>query len=410
MDGQSKPARLLHPKTKHGSLVSFNDPATYCGHFSSTYNVDALPAQIGNEEAEKYAKAMEWLVNHSSVRFGDSTNCIWVDQAGDSSGNLDRRAHQLAASQGMKSVFSRGKAKKGQGQTLADSADLIEALRRFRNAQKAGYRNKRFYLLSVLLRNKGRHAVLGGFIGTLGELEDNTELFLKYSTVRLPKGHFAFKEEARDFCPTLMDILDAAGVKSQKKKKLVWDREVIEVIVQGRPLPPDLCRLVVLKAIQQKHREQSKETRKAYRELLAIAAARSPARALPPAKPAPCAWTMPRARKCSSPGRSASRRKSSTRTWASACPSDWSSTSRRNCSRATCAATSTAIRRFCGSELNALDNFSGRCSTPLGSSAVHPLDLRAAIARRLRCPALPHHAPNVNRTNTVLHLQFAFMR
>lgn len=296
LDGQPKSARVLHPRIKGASLISFNDPSTYCGHLhfglalkekekpktkgevrklkeeDKEENVSALFAQIGLEEAEKYSLALDWLVSNASVRFGDSTNCIWVDQSGDVSKELDKSAHELVGPQGKRSHFLRGKAKKDKGPTLADSGDLIEAMRRFRNAQRAGYRNKRFYLLSMLMRKKGRHAVLGGFSGTMDELENNANQFIKCSSICLPKGYFTFKDEPRDFCPTLMDILDAVGVKSQKKKKLVWDREVVEVIVRGRPMPPDLCRLVVLKAIQQKFQEQSKETCLNYRGLLAIAA------------------------------------------------------------------------------------------------------------------------------------------
>ena len=296
IDGERKQARLLHPRIKGGSLVSFNDSATYCGHLHASLSKttkerpnmgsvlrkskeedsgddgSALPAQVGFEEAEKYAAAFEWLVANSSVRFGNTTNCLWVDQAGDGTRKLDKSVYDLVVPQGRKSAFSRAKAKKGKGQTLADSGDLIESLRRFRNAQSASYRHKEFYLMSVLLRNKGRHAVLGAFQGTMGELEDNVDLFLKCSTVHMPKNYLLFNDAARDFCPTLMDILDTAGVISQRKKRLVWDREVVEVIVRGRHLPPDLCRLVVLKAIQQKYQEQSKETRGLYREILAIAA------------------------------------------------------------------------------------------------------------------------------------------
>lgn len=293
LDGQKKTARTLHPRIKGASLISFNDPSTYCGHLHSDFSKkshleekenpksreedegedgSALPAQIGFEEAEKYSMALNWLVNNSSVKFGNSTNCIWVNQSEDVSRELDNSAYGLVQPQGQKSFFLRGKAKKDSGQTLVDSGDLIEAMCRFRNAQTPSYRNKRFYLLSMLLRNKGRHAVLGAFSGTMGELENNADHFIKCSSICLPKDYFVFKDDPRDFCPTLMDILDVVGVKSQEKKKLVWDREVVEVIVRGRPLPPDLCRLVVLKAIQQKFQEQSKESRLNYRGLLAIAA------------------------------------------------------------------------------------------------------------------------------------------
>lgn len=283
LDGQEVIPRILHPRIKGASLISFNDSATYCGHLHGRFSKkissrgkeedgSALPAQIGFEQAEKYSMALDWLITNSSVRFGESTNCIWIDQAEDINEKLNKSAHDLVAPQSQKSVFSRGKAKKNKGDVLGDSGDLIKAMQRFRNAQSAGYRKKRFYLLSMLLRNKGRHAILGGYSGTMGELEKNAYRFIEWSSVRLPPNYLVFKDEPRDFCPTLMDILDAAGVKSQKKKRLVWDREVIEAIVWGRPLPPDLCRLVVLKAIQQKHQEQSQEARLAYRELLAIAA------------------------------------------------------------------------------------------------------------------------------------------
>jgi hypothetical protein len=281
LDGKEKPARLLHPRIKGASLISFNDPATYCGHLHNSFSkktnpegedIDgsALPAQIGFDEAEKYAIAMKWLVENSSVRFGNSVNCIWVDQSGGDETELDTSAHEMIAPQGKKTAFSRGKAKKSGGQALADVDDLIESLRRFRNAQKGSYRDKRFYFLSMLLRNKGRHAVLGGFTGTMGELENNTDSFIKKTTIELPQGYLSRADDSREFCPSLMDILDAAGVKSVKGKRLVWDREVVEVIVRGRHLPQDLCRLVVAKTIQQKHLEASTEQRDDYRRLLAI--------------------------------------------------------------------------------------------------------------------------------------------
>jgi hypothetical protein len=281
LDGKEKPARLLHPRIKGASLISFNDPATYCGHLHNSFSkktnakgddIDgsALPAQIGFDEAEKYAIALNWLVENSTVRFGSSVNCIWVDQSGSDDTLLDRSAHEMIAPQGKKSAFSRGKAKTSGGQTLPDADDLIESLRRFRNAQKGQYRDKRFYFLSMLLRNKGRHAVLGGFTGTMGDLENNTDWFIKRTTIELPKEYLRMADDSRKFCPTLMDILDAAGVKSEKKKRLVWDREVIEVIVGGRHLPRDLIRLVVAKTIQQKHLEASNEQRNEYRRLLAI--------------------------------------------------------------------------------------------------------------------------------------------
>src|SRR4030043_272155 len=57
-----------------------------------------------------------------------------------------------------------------------------------------------------------------------------------------------------------------------EKQRLVWNREVVEVIVAGRPLPADLCRLVIQKAIKDKHLERSEKKRTEYRALLAIAA------------------------------------------------------------------------------------------------------------------------------------------
>lgn len=283
LDSQRKPARLQHPRVKGASLISFNNPATYCGHLHDSLSkktgakgedIDgsALPAQIGFDEADKYAIALEWLIDNASVRFGNSNsvNCIWVDQSGSDEALLDNSALEIIAPQGKKSAFSRGKAKKSEGQTLADTDDLIESLRRVRNAQKGQYRDKRFYFLAILLRKKGRHAVLGGFTGTMGELENNADCFIKRTSIELPKGYLSKADSWRKFCPTLMDILDAAGIKSEKKKRLVWDREVIEVIVRGRHLPQDLCRLVVAKTIQQKYLEASNEQRNEYRHLLAI--------------------------------------------------------------------------------------------------------------------------------------------
>jgi len=277
-------ARLMHPKVKGGVLVSFNEPSTQCGHLHSDYrkkqtpkgneeDKSALPAQLSNEDVEKYTKALDWLVENQSLRFGDTTICTWVDQIDASNREIDTSAHRCIKAQSQKSAFSRSKAKKGKGKILADSGYLIESLRRFRNGQCGNYRDKRFLLLSIILkRTTGRHAIVGNFTGTMGELEDNADRFIASSTIRLPQGYLGFKDKPRDFCPTLMDILDSAGVKSQKKKRLVWNREVVEVIVHGDVLPPDLCRIVVLKAIQQKHREQSQKTCPAYRGLLAIAA------------------------------------------------------------------------------------------------------------------------------------------
>jgi hypothetical protein len=307
IDGTQTPARLLHPRIKGASLVSFNNAATYCGHLSSTYrgkpgkrketadgsnekkpkksrdeeNTDnkkeetdgsALPAQIGFEEAEKYAKALDWLIENSSVKFGDSVNCIWIDQVQSGYPQLDRSAHELVKPQNEKSVFSRGKAKGGKGQVLADSGDLLKALQRLRNGQEAGYRDKRFYLLSFLLRRKGRHAILGDYAGTMGLLDDNANKFISRTKILIPSRYLNKEDEAREFCPTLMDILSAAGIKSEKKQRLVWDREVIEVIVAGRPLPADLCRLVIQRAIKNKHLEPSQKKRSEYLAMLAIAA------------------------------------------------------------------------------------------------------------------------------------------
>lgn len=284
VDGKKKPARILHPQFKGASLVSFNNPATYCAHLSAGYRKktgtkkdedtdgSALLAQIGVEEAEKYVIAIEWLIDNSSIRFGDSVNCIWIDQGQADGQQLDRSAHELIKPQ-KKSTFSRGKAKGGKGQVLADSGDLLKALQRFRNGQEAGYRDKRFYLLSILLRSKGRHAILGSYVGTMGQLDDNADKFISRTKILTPPQYLNKKDEAREFCPTLMDILSAAGIKSEKKQKLVWDREVVEVIVAGLPLPADLCRLVIQKAISDKHLERSEKKRSEYLALLAIAAA-----------------------------------------------------------------------------------------------------------------------------------------
>lgn len=283
VDGQPKPARIRHPKIKGASLVSFNNAATYCGHLSPEYrgkpgkeeevtDGSALPAQVGFEEAEKYSKALGWLIENSSVKFGDSVNCIWIDQGQSDSQRLCRSAYELVNPQNQKSTFKRGKAKGGKGQVLTDSGGLIKDLQRFRNGQEAGYRDKRFYLLSLLLRRKGRHAILGGYVGTMGLLEDNANKFVSCTKILIPARYLNKKDEAREFCPTLMDILSAAGIKSEKKQRLVWDREVVEVIVAGRPLPADLCRLVIQKAVKDKHLEQSEKRRSEYLTLLAIAA------------------------------------------------------------------------------------------------------------------------------------------
>jgi len=301
VDGKRKPARILHPRIRGASLVSFNNVATYCGHLSPEYrgkpgkeieevgvgkekkfqkrrqgakhgnekagtDGSALPAQVGCEEAEKYSKALDWLIKNSSVRFGDSVNCIWIDQGQSDGKHLDKSAHELLKSQEEKSTFKKGKAKGNKGQVLADSGDLLKALQRFRNAQEAGYRDKRFYLLSLLLRQKGRHAILGSYVGTMGLLDDNANQFVSRTKILIPLQYLNKKDEAREFCPSLMDILSAAGIKSEKKQRLVWDREVIEVIVAGRPLPADLCRLVI------KHLERSEKRRSEYLVLLAIAA------------------------------------------------------------------------------------------------------------------------------------------
>jgi len=277
------PARLLHPRIKGASLVSFNNAATYCGHLSPQYrgkpgkkedetDGSALPAQVGFEEAEKYSKALDWLIANSSVKFGDSVNCIWIDQGQPDGQQLDQSAHEFVKPQNEKSVFMRGKAKGGKGQVLADSGDLLKALQRFRNGQTAGYRDKHFYLLSILLRRKGRHALLGSYVGTMGLLDDNASLFVSRTKISIPPQYLNKKDEAREFCPTLMDILSAAKIKSEKKQRLVWGREVVEVIVAGRPLPADLCRLVIQKAIKDKHLERSEKKRSEYLALLAISA------------------------------------------------------------------------------------------------------------------------------------------
>ncbi len=307
IDGQRTSARILHPRIKGASLVSFNNAATYCGHLSPEYrgkpgkegkeadigkekkrqksrqeanhcnekeetDGSALPAQVGFEEAEKYSKALDWLIRNSSVKFGDSYNCIWIDQGQSNGQHLDKSAHELIKPQNEKSTFTRGKAKGGKGQVLADSGDLLKALQRFRNGQEAGYRDKRFCLLSLLLRRKGRHAILGGYVGTMGLLDDNANQFVSRTKILIPSQYLNKKDEAREFCPSLMDILSATGIKSEKKPRLVWDREVVEVIVAGRPLPADLCRLVIQKAIKDKHLERSEKKRSEYLALLAIAA------------------------------------------------------------------------------------------------------------------------------------------
>lgn len=310
IDGQRKPARILHPKIKkNASLISFNNAATYCGHLSPEYkgkpgkikeeadsneksqqkrrqstkknnekdetDGSSLPAQVGFEEAEKYTKALDWLIDNSSVRFAkDSVICIWIDQGQLGGQRLDRSAYKLVKPQNGKSTFTRGKAKSGKGAVLPDSGDLIKALQLFRNgqeAQEAGYRNKRFYMLSLLLR-RGRYAILGAYIGNMGLLDDNANQFVSRTKIWIPPQYLNRKDEAREFCPTLMDILSAAGIKSEKKQRLVWDREVVEVIVAGRPLPADLCRLVMQKAIKDKHWESSKNKGSEYMALLAIAA------------------------------------------------------------------------------------------------------------------------------------------
>lgn len=284
VDGQQKPARILHPRIKGASLVSFNNVATYCGHLSPEYRSkpekgkeatgdgSALPAQIGFEEAEKYSKALGWLIDKSSVRFGDSVNCIWIDQGQSEDQVLDQGAYELVKPQGEKSVFKRGKAKKDKGQVVADSSDLIKSLEKIRNGQKAHYRENRFYMLSLLLRRKGRHAILGGYVGNMGHLDDNAQSFVNRTKILIPPKYLHKKDEEREFCPSLMDILSAAGIKSEKKQRLVWDREVVEVIVAGRPLPADLCRLVIQKTIKDKHLERSEDKCSEYLALLAIAA------------------------------------------------------------------------------------------------------------------------------------------
>jgi hypothetical protein len=106
----------------------------------------------------------------------------------------------------------------------------------------------------------------------MGLLDDNTDHFVEHTTVLVPSGYLSRTDKARDFCPTLMDVLSAAGIKSEKRQRLVWDREVVDVIVAGHPLPADLCRLVIRKAIKNKHLEPSPKTRVHYLTLLAIAA------------------------------------------------------------------------------------------------------------------------------------------
>jgi CRISPR-associated endonuclease Cas3-HD len=127
-------------------------------------------------------------------------------------------------------------------------------------------------LLSLLLRRKGRHAILGDYVGTMGLLDDNADRFVSCTKIMVPSRYISKNDEAREFCPTLMDILSAAGIKSEKKPRLVWDREVVEVIVAGRSLPADLCRLVLQKAIKDKHLERSGKKRSEYLALLAISA------------------------------------------------------------------------------------------------------------------------------------------
>lgn len=307
VDGQWKPARILHPRVGGASLVSFNNAATYCGHLSQEYrgkpgkeqeeadggkekksqksrqianhgnekdesDGSALPAQIGFEEAEKYAKALDWLIENSSVKFGDSVNCIWIDQGQSDGQQLDMCAHDLIKPQSERSVFTRGKSKVSKGKVLADTGDLLKALRRYKSGQKAGYRDKRFYLLSILLRRHGRHALLGSFVSTMGVIDDNVGKYVNATKILIPSKYITGKDEAREFCPTLIDILSAVGIKSEKKLRLIWDREVIEVIATGRPLPADLCRLVIQKTIKDKYLEGTGEKRTEYRVLLAIAA------------------------------------------------------------------------------------------------------------------------------------------
>ena len=124
-------------------------------------------------------------------------------------------------------------------------------------------------MLSILLRRKGRHAVLGGFTGTMGELENNAKTFIKATTISSREA-ISRKPMRRANSVHAHGHTYAAGVKSERKKRLVWDREVIEVIVGGCRLPSDLCRLVVTKAIEQKHLEASRERQNEYRRLLAI--------------------------------------------------------------------------------------------------------------------------------------------
>ena len=283
INGERKPARILHPKIKGASLVSFNNAATYCAHLSATYrgkpgkkedeeDGSALPAQIGFEEAEKYSKALQWLIDNSSVHFEETVNCIWINQTSSNNQILDKSGYELVEPHGQKSNFKRGKAKTSKGKILAYTGDLIKTLQNFRNGQKADYREKHFYLLSLLLRRKGRHAIIGSYTGTMGLLDDNTDLFINRTKVMIPNKYLDRKDNAREFCPTLMDILSAAGIRSEKKTRLVWDREVIEVIMTGQPLPADLCKLIIQKAIKDKHLEQSRKKRVEYLKLLAIAA------------------------------------------------------------------------------------------------------------------------------------------
>ncbi len=273
LDGAEKSARLLHPKSQGGSLVGFNDPVFHCSHLHPDFREKALAAQIGFDEAAKYCRALDWLVAHSSVRFGTATNCIWIDQSAGGKVSLDTSAYDLTRSQSKKTTFSRGKAKGKKAVVLAATSDLIKSLQQFRNGQTAGYRSKRFCLLSLLLRRNGRHAVLGSFTGIMGELEDNVQSYIKRTEINLPKG-FPFKfDEPRPFCPTLMDILDASATKSEKKRQLTWEREVMDVIVRGRALPLDLCRMVVLKVAQHKHLDWGHDPQAEYRRLLVTAAA-----------------------------------------------------------------------------------------------------------------------------------------
>lgn len=273
LDGAEKSARLLHPQPQGGSLVGFNDPVFHCSHLHPNFREKALAAQIGFDEATKYCAALDWLVANSSVRFGMVTNCIWIDQAGDKGAAIDSGAYNLMKPQAERTIFSRGKARGKKAIVLADISDLIKSLQQFRNGQQAGYRSKRFYFLSLLLRRNGRHAILGSFTSTMGELEDNTQRYIERTEISVPKG-FPFKsDDLRPFCPTLMDVLDASATRSEKKRHLTWEREVMDVIVHGRALPMDLCRMVVLKALQHKHLDWAKDPQAEYCRLLVTAAA-----------------------------------------------------------------------------------------------------------------------------------------